>query len=433
MTGATRSTLGWPVIGALALVLILVPPVARASSFVFIKPDGNVWLAGADGHDQLQVTGDGSAANPYYSPSQTASGSIEVARGVGAAGRIYRLNRGGLQLSSPFPVTQAPAIVNPVVSSNGRRVAFWTISLSDVPTPCYTNLFCFEVSYPNRFNQLTRPAWMTFAHPAWMGSSRLLLFNGGGTVYYADLSGHGSKAWFSWPEFHNVATEGLGEWLEGAASSSGRELALLTHLDGRRRFVIQLFSGPADASVADLSAYRPAPLHCQIAAPDGSSGSEPGQSDVPAFSSLSFSPGGSALAYEFKGSTYVASIATCAARKLIRGGSEPFWGPTNVVPPYLNVGISPNASVHGLLRGLRVTVRMGNPGRVTLSLVQGRHTLIARSRVTLTARRLRTLILKPWPRIARRLAGSKQLRATLTATLAGFRRPIRVVRLTLPR
>ena len=272
---------------------------------------------------------------------------------------------------------------------------------------------------------------MTFEHPAWMGSSRLLLFNGGATLNYADLSGHGFSPWFSWTDFHNAATDGLGEWLEGAVSSSGRELALLTHIDNRRRFVIQLFSGPENVASADLGAYKPAPWRCQIAAPDGSNGAQTGNPNASAFSSISFSPGASAVAYEFKGSTYIASIETCAAHKIIAGGHDPFWGPANVVPPHLSIGVSPHASIRGLLHGLRVTLRLGNPGAVTISLTQGHGRLLARTRVALIARRTQTVVLKPSSAVARGLTNAKQLKVKLTATLAGFSRPLETVPLTL--
>ena len=114
----------WRALASVVLALALVLPAAssaRASSLVFVKrADGNVWLAAADGAEQFQVTTNGTPADPYFSPTQSERGVISVARGAGLAGRIYRLDRLGSRLSSPFAVTLAPGIINPVISPDGR-------------------------------------------------------------------------------------------------------------------------------------------------------------------------------------------------------------------------------------------------------------------------------------------------------------------------
>ena len=52
-------------------------PLASADSIVYVK-DANVWLASGDGGSQYQVTTDGTAAQPYRSPSQADDGTIAV-------------------------------------------------------------------------------------------------------------------------------------------------------------------------------------------------------------------------------------------------------------------------------------------------------------------------------------------------------------------
>lgn len=402
---------------------------ARASSLVFVKrSDGNVWLAAADGAEQLQVTTDGSRIAPYFSPSQSESGTIEVARGTGPAGRIYRLNRVGSRLSARFAVPQAPVISDPVISPDGRKVAFWTASNADVTAPCYTNFYCFEVSYSARYNQLVRPAWMTFQHPAWIGSSRLLLFNDSGTLSYADLGGHGFKPWFSWPDYHPPAADGSGEWSQGAASTDGRQLALVAHEDDLRRFVVQLFVAAADMRSADLSTYRPAPRSCALNAPDGGTGADPRHPGSSAFHSLSFSPYGTALAYGFKGAVYVASLASCTSNKVIAGADDPFWGSRNVAAPRLSISPPGVTTIGRLLRGLRLTVTLNAPGKVALELTEGRHTL-AHALVKLAARHPRAVVLRPTGAFARRLKGLKTLHATLRASVVGFRRTAQRMRI----
>ena len=317
--------LAW--IAALAL-----PAGAAASSLVFVKRDGNAWLAAADGTAQLRVTTDGTPANPYYSASQSVTGVIEVARGSGRGARIYTFDRTGRRLSVPFTVALAPVVLDPVISPDGSKVALWTSSPSAVATPCYVNSFCFEVSNARRYNQLVRPAWMTFEHPAWLGSSRLLLFTDSGTLAYADLSGHGFTPWLRWGDYH-AAADGLGEWVQGAASSDGRELALVTHLDVLGRFEVDLFGGRANMGAVDLATYKPTPLRCRLTAPDGGSGADPMHPSLPAFRNLSFSPHGTALAYEWGGSIWVATLARCRARRVIAGARDPSWGPRSVSRP----------------------------------------------------------------------------------------------------
>jgi hypothetical protein len=405
---------------------------ARASSLVFVKrADGNVWLAAADGTEQFQVTTNGTSADPYVAPSQSERGTISVARGAGLAGRIYRLDRLGSRLSPPFAVTLAPAIIDPVISPDGRKVALWTASRADVSAPCYANFYCFEVSSADHYNQLSRPAWMTFDHPAWLGSSRLLLFGAGGGLSYADLAGFGFTPWLGWGDYHPGAGAGLGEWIEGVGSWDGRAIALVTHEAARGRFVIQVFSGAVDMGTGDLGTYRPSQLPCEVTAPDGGSGADPRHPAAPAFSSLSFSPHGTALAFGFKGAIYVATLASCRSTRVIAGAEDPFWGPRDVAVPLLSVSVARVETIGALLRGLTVSVALNTPGTVVLGLSSGRLTL-ARGVAQVRARgRRATVVLRPSPTAMQRLRGLKQLRATIRASVVGFRRPVQTVGLTV--
>jgi len=305
---------------------------AQAGGLVFVKPSGDVWLARPDGTHQHRVTRDGTVADPYYSPTQSSSGTIEVARGQGTHGRIYRLRRNGTRQNAPFRVP-VPAVTEPVISPDGRKVAFWTLTSA---APCATNFYCFEVSDAGRYSLLSTPAWMTFESPTWLGNSRLLLFNSSGTLSYTDLGQSGYKTWLSWLDYFSAGTSGFGEWITGVASPDGTKLALVTHIDNQSRFVIQLFSGPTNVHTGDLTSYKPILSPCVVAAPGGRNGADVKHPDLPAFHSLSFSPDGSSLAYEDASSTYVTtlgSLTDCTritTRKVIARGTDPFWGPANV-------------------------------------------------------------------------------------------------------
>jgi hypothetical protein len=110
---------------------------AHASSLVYTKADGNVYIANPDGSGDYQVTLDGIPSNPYTSPSQAQDGTIFVQRSAGPASSsiadMYRLAQNGTVLSefqAQDPTTKnawAPSTQpsDPVISPDGRNFA-WT-------------------------------------------------------------------------------------------------------------------------------------------------------------------------------------------------------------------------------------------------------------------------------------------------------------------
>src|SRR6185436_12809157 len=74
---------------ALLLALAAAAP-AAADSIVYVK-DANVWSARPDGSDQHRLTSDGTAQDPYSSPSQADDGTIVAVRGS----RFTKLDRQG--------------------------------------------------------------------------------------------------------------------------------------------------------------------------------------------------------------------------------------------------------------------------------------------------------------------------------------------------
>lgn len=98
---------------------------------------------------------------------------------------------------------------------------------------------------------------------------------------------------------------------------------------------IKIFTASGDLA----SGNPPALPHaaCAIGAPDGSVGSSDAGSET-LFDSLSLSPDGLSLAYDYNGAIYVAHLTSLTAceeatvTQVIAGGSDPDWGPTNVNP-----------------------------------------------------------------------------------------------------
>jgi hypothetical protein len=328
---------------------------ARASSLVFTKPDGNVWLANPDGSGQYQVTLDGSSATPYSSPTQADDGTVVAARGSGDGSQIYRMTQNGTLLNAPFSTAAPGGPLDPVVTRDGSLVSFWGISGTN---PCYP-FYCLgtasslQVSYadhyvdPSTFNPSVS-GWSSFERATWLSSSRQLLFANNGTLWYYDLHQSQPVQWYFWP--FDSTTFGLGSWIEGAASRDGTRLALVAGEDGGTQnatgYTIQLFTTGGDLATGNPPS-NPTP-YCHILPPDGTNGtngSYPGQYVY--FDSLSWSPDGQSLAFEYKGAIYVANIGNLSpgyncsqitVAKVIDPGSDPNWGPAAINPQQRGTG-----------------------------------------------------------------------------------------------
>ena len=101
----------------------LLPATAQASSLVFNRPDGNVWLANPDGTGLYQVTLDGSAGNPYGAPSQADDGTIVTTLGTGdqRADHPHEAERRGAERVRAGGGVQRSACSTPTVSRDGIK------------------------------------------------------------------------------------------------------------------------------------------------------------------------------------------------------------------------------------------------------------------------------------------------------------------------
>jgi hypothetical protein len=296
------------------------------------------------------VTLDGTAGEPYKSPSQAQDGTIEAERG----GKLYRMTQNGTLLNAPF-ATSAPVgfgLEDPLISPDGSKVSFWFKALECAG--CVGEVFKYYVSYSDHFvppetfgtGRTHFAGWDTLRHPTWLGNSRELIFSNTAEVEYYDLNAPNSEKWFNWQDVHPGTTAGY--WEEGAASADGTRLAVLTQYEAEKNYAIEIYSAAGD--VASANPPTKPTFRCKIAPPDGSPGSKavgPGS----LFDSLSWSPDGSSLAYEYNGAIYVASknLETCEGpeKQVIPAGSDPNWGPANVNPaprPSGNPGPAPKTA-----------------------------------------------------------------------------------------
>ena len=208
---------------------LLAPAVARADSLVFTRPDGNVWLANADGSGLYQVTLDGTPAlgGRYDSPTQADDGTIVATRGSGPNERIYRMTQNGTVLSSFVPVVQFTlGLFDAQVSPDGSKVAYWTGYVGDstcqeVSPGTPGAQFCYSTAISSSTSPTDLGGDLAFrTNASWISNTRLAL---GGRNYFVstfDLGQATDVTWLNVGNPHNpevsadgtrlVTTLGLG-------------------------------------------------------------------------------------------------------------------------------------------------------------------------------------------------------------------------------
>jgi hypothetical protein len=333
---------------------------AQADSLVFAKPDGNIWLAHADGSGQYQVTLDGTPGNPYSDPSEASDGTIEAIHGKGTGAQIVRMTQNGTLLNAPF-TTAVPQTgpLDAVLSPDGGKVAYWgVVPVSGCFLGCLGTARTTQISYADHYVDPSTFApgyggWSSVGNPAWLSNTRVMLFSNSGTVWYYDLSnGNDYLQWFddSYTNNWNGGCPGGScsvTFEEGAASQNGTRLAIVIansnpayqNPPGTPEYEIALFA----ANPGDLSSTTPPPpptlSNCLVRPPDGSQGavggSYPGSGAL--FDSVSWSPDGSWLSYEYNGTIYTAnvlSLTDCTQDSIYQAlsGSDPSWSSANVNP-----------------------------------------------------------------------------------------------------
>jgi hypothetical protein len=329
------------IITALALALALAGN-AQASSLVYIHSN-NIWLANPDGSGQYQVTLDGTAAEPYSSPSQAQDGTIVAVRG----GKLYRMTQNGTLLNAPFSTSAiGTPPLDPLVSPDGSKVSFYSVTGVNPCWPwlCIGTAVSYQVTYSDHWVDpatfvLDVYGLTSYSNPIWLGNSRELLITRDAELWYYQMGSPEPVDWLSWTDVLELGKEEkTGFWDEAAASADGTRLALLALDEEAKQFMIQVYSTAGDLATGN----PPAKPHaaCAIPTPDGSVGSNdgtyPGSGWL--FDSLSWSPDDSALAFEYNGTIYVAhmpDVTNCAGyavTPVIANASDPNWGPANVNP-----------------------------------------------------------------------------------------------------
>jgi len=326
---------------------------AAADSLVFIK-DANVWLSKPDGTGQYQVTQDGTADNPYASPSQADDGTIVAMRAQPNGGPLYRMKQNG-EVISQIPVGALIAgPFAPQVSPDGATVAYEQVFSRNVngyyETSSDVRFTRTDGSTPNGIGEVGRGA----GAPSWIDSGRA--FVGMNQTATTVVPGGAPVEW--WNDYqHQPQWFGNGETVEDGEVAPNGNIAVVRgeHDDN----TIQIYRS------AGSFTSLPTPT-CTLMEPSpGPAGKK--------FVDPTFSPSGDAIAWQEGNGVWTEGLpANCADGEphlLIAGATEPDWGPADVNPGPRNGApappASPPATPPAVTKPGKVTPGKDKPGKVT--------------------------------------------------------------------
>jgi WD40-like Beta Propeller Repeat len=302
---------------------------AVSGSIVFTK-GGNVWTAAPDGSRQRRVTKNGTASNPYSSPTQANNGTIVALRDS----KIYRLNRRGRALRRPFAVASGlrnagslhDLAIGPAVSPDGKKVALTLATLQGTYNSrtgaSGMNLLSVTTVYRNavsgaKLAERHEPGTY-LQSPSWIDNSRLLVFapySSYSPQVYVDALGGGLRGWFA-DELEGDSAFDRKLLDEGELSRGADKLALIrgTNVDGDWTGAALTLYAVAGFSSAPRAVCTLRATHGPLAKP-------------------TWSPDGSSLAWSDTAGVWTSRVdlgspgCGLSPRLVVRRGSTPDWGP----------------------------------------------------------------------------------------------------------
>jgi opacity protein-like surface antigen len=304
-------------IAALAASLAL-PAAASADSLVFVK-DHNVWLAEPDGSGQYQVTTDGTADNPYVSPSQADDGTIVAGRAKPNGGPLYRMKQNGKVLNAIPTQVAVAGPFRPHVSPDGQTVAYehaFSGSINDyIETSSDVRFTRADGSTPGG---LPGEVGRGSGSPSWIDSGRAMV--GLNNVVHTVAPGAAPVEW--WFDYDHYDWFGHGTNVEDGEYAGGN-VAVVRGVDESADNTIQMYRQEGGFDTP------PTPT-CTISGPAAGPNGQ-------YFADPTFSPDGRALAFQQGDGIHVMSFPSgnCLdgqPRLAIAGASQPDWGPAPVNP-----------------------------------------------------------------------------------------------------
>jgi hypothetical protein len=211
---------------AAGAILLLPAAATSAGSIVFVK-DANVWVASPDGSNLRQLTRDGTADQPYRSPSQADDGTVAASY----RDSIRLISRGGTVTREldPPPLTNSVSHamdgtpVDVALSPDGKTIACTFVSAS-----CPVGASCGARAATGYITAAgdPLPGNLYLSNPSWAGNSRTLVF--GGYLHQVnthDLGAAEDVHWFD--DYEVVGQENSTDLGDGELSAQGDKLALV--------------------------------------------------------------------------------------------------------------------------------------------------------------------------------------------------------------
>ena len=404
---------------------------AADGSIVYIR-DHDVYLARPDGSDERRLTRDGTADDPWSSPSEDDAGHVVAVHGTGNTTQLVRMDQSGRALATFDPPVRSLAVGFARVSPDGLRIAYGSLfGETDCGyTPCHT-FFDHAVNY----TKATTSAEVSTAQEdagfaTWASDGRTILET---TVHnevrYHDVASATSAVWFDdcldYDEGCNdtnllhymptVARQGdrYASVLEVSPwSGSPEEYLVLQPTEDALTGTPP--AGPHDGCVVGpypLATTDPGPDDHQVAMP---SWGPDGRSLVVALRDPS--SGWSVYRIEVPD---LSDCSTVTGTELVPDAREPFWSPADLTPVDGGSGGGDGAatlSYDGPRPAVAGTARVGRRVHLSLSTAQ----LEAGFSPDATGIRL------AWLRDGRLIAGATGHRYRLTATDRHHRISVRV-------
>jgi hypothetical protein len=244
---------------------------ARADSIVYVK-DHNVWLAEEDGSGQYQVTLDGTASDPYESPSQADDGTIIAIRGSGSDEKLYLMAQNGSLLATPFEpaVEFSLGLFDAAISPDGERVAYWTGFFGN--SSCDLGSSGTTACYGTYMSPSDGPADIGghsgVSDPHWVSDTRIMT-TVTGFAYLQDAGTTGGTQWFT--DIDTLGT--VKSFYDGEAAPTGDRLALVEDNSSgtpSQADTIHFWRTNGDpANGTPSSVPDPAPTPCGLQGPTG--------------------------------------------------------------------------------------------------------------------------------------------------------------------
>ena len=308
---------------------------AAADSLVFIK-DHDVWLSSPDGSGQYRVTTDGTATNPYRSPSQTDDGVIVTMRDKPNGAPLLMLRQNGESIGSiPVGAVQAGPM-DPHVAPDGRHVAFGIVRAAYVNgwLETATDVRTVRVADGAEVGQTGTRA----STPSWLDANTVLA--GRGPVAEYDTTDLTSTGW--WSDYDHYSLFEHGEDLRDGEYAAGRVVFVRGEGDGKTMQVYRAGRGTSASPVPTCTFSDPTP------GPLGRRYVDP-----------TFSPDGTRMAWQEGDGIWTVShpnVDDCAITPVltIPGASEPDWSPAAVAP-------APRTSAPGQTGGTDAPTGSGAP------------------------------------------------------------------------